>query len=100
MQTDYVEMEINGKKERMSMYTFVGWACLIEAIETIHEKAKELGVSERDESWIKPSAIQKYVEDRRLSLTHQLETELQRPTFSDFRPKRENVLPNSDQRRK
>lgn len=75
MKRDTVEMVIRGKKEQMPLDTFIRWACLIEAVEVIHDKSIELGISDKDDSWIKPTAILKYVEDRIPSMAYEINKE-------------------------
>jgi hypothetical protein len=76
MATDTVELVIKGKTEHMPIETFIRWSCLIEAVEMIHEKSEQLGISEKDDSWIKPSAIQKYIDDRYTTMSYTLAKEL------------------------
>jgi hypothetical protein len=37
---------------------------LIEAVEFIDKKSKQLNISDSSNSWVKPIAIQKYVDER------------------------------------
>ena len=76
MATETVELVIKGKIEHMPMDTFIRWACLIEAVEMIHDKSIELGISEKDDSWIKPSAIQKYIDDRVSTMSYTIAKQL------------------------
>jgi hypothetical protein len=71
-----VELVVKGKVEQMPMSTFIRWACLIEAVEMIHEKSTQLGISERDDSWIKPNAIQKYIDDRVTTMSYEIAKQL------------------------
>lgn len=63
---------INTKKKKkfeMDLDTFVRWGCLIEAIETIDKhvtKQEARGI--KCKNWIKPCAIQKFINERYGSL--------------------------------
>lgn len=71
-----VEIERNdGSIEEMSATEFTRWACLIEAFDFIREKAEQLGVDNL-ELLIKPNAIEKYIEERWVSMLHDVETEM------------------------
>lgn len=76
MAKETVELVIKGKREQMPMRTFIRWACLIEAVEMIHEKSDQLGISDKDDSWIKPNAIQKYIEDRETTMSYEIAKQL------------------------
>jgi hypothetical protein len=51
-------------KEEMSYYELARWMCLVEAIDFIDGKAKQLKLAADDKSWVKPLAIQKYIDER------------------------------------
>jgi hypothetical protein len=65
----------DGSIEEMSSTEFTRWACLIEAFDIIKQKAEELGVDNID-LMIKPLAIEKYIEERWLSMKHDVECEI------------------------
>jgi len=65
----------DGSIEEMSSTEFTRWACLIEAFEFIKEKAEQLGVDNM-ELLIKPAAIEKYMEERAVSMLHDVECEI------------------------
>lgn len=48
----------------MSVYEMSRWMSLIEAVDIISDKCKSLDMNDKDHSWIKPIAIQKYVDER------------------------------------
>tara|TARA_A100001011_G_C14185901_1_gene789019 strand:+ start:425 stop:682 length:258 start_codon:yes stop_codon:yes gene_type:complete len=48
----------------MSVYEMSRWMSLIEAVDIISDKCKTLDMNDKDHSWIKPIAIQKYVDER------------------------------------
>jgi hypothetical protein len=74
-----IEIDIKGKKEYMSVDTFIRWSCLIDAIDVISEKCIQMGLAHDDETWIKPNAIEKYINDRYPSMRHNIINDLQGP---------------------
>ena len=48
----------------MSIYELSRWMSLIEAVGIISDKCDNLDMNDKDHSWIKPIAIQKYVDER------------------------------------
>ena len=70
-------IKINCKKGDvvMSFNEFARWTCLIEAFEFIYKRAKELNVDASD--MVKPMAIEKYIEERYLSVLHDVQIEHQ-----------------------
>lgn len=70
-------MEVKGKEEKMPMETFIRWACLVDAIDVISDKCDSLGMGPDDDSWIKPNAIEKFINDRYLPMKYRLVSELQ-----------------------
>ena len=72
-----IEIEVKGKKETLTVDEFVRWACLIEAVEIASNKADELGKdADKDDCWIKPIAFQHYIDERFLSMKHDIGVEL------------------------
>lgn len=57
----------------MTCVEFAKWACLVEAFHFIQEKAVELNVNL--DNFIKPLAIEKYIEERYPSMLHDVEIE-------------------------
>lgn len=55
---------------RMSLYEFSRWNCLLEAVDIIDQKAHE--INDNSDSWVKPIAIQKYIDERTPSMLHEL----------------------------
>jgi hypothetical protein len=66
----------DGSVESMSPTEFTRWACLIEAFDFIKEKAEQLGLDNMD-LLIKPAAIEKYIEERAVSMLHDVTCEIQ-----------------------
>ena len=54
--------------EEMSYYEFSRWLSLIEGVEFIDKKCKQLKLSDRNNCWIKPNALQKYIDERTPSM--------------------------------
>lgn len=65
----------DGTTKIMEFDEFVRWACLIEGIEKVDEKLLESGISDSDDSWIKPLAFEKYIAERYHSMHHDLKVE-------------------------
>lgn len=65
----------NGKTHEMSIDEMARWACLLEGIEQVSKKCKEIGLGENDDCWIKPLAFQKYIDERFHSMKHDLTVE-------------------------
>jgi hypothetical protein len=62
------------KSEEMSLDTYSRWLCLIEAIELVCSKAKQIKVDiNGNMDWIKPLAFQKYIEERFESMKDEVE---------------------------
>jgi hypothetical protein len=57
----------------MSLTEFARWACLIEAYEFINNKADELGID--SETIMKPSAIEKYIDERFHAMLYDVQCE-------------------------
>ena len=49
---------------KMTMYEAARWLALVRGVEVIDKKARQLGIDlEKEKSWIKPLALQKYVDE-------------------------------------
>lgn len=71
-----IELEVKGKQETMSIEEFTRWACLLEAVEISSNKCEELGIDpDKDDCWVKPIAFQHYLDERYLSMLHDLTVE-------------------------
>lgn len=81
-----IELEVGGKTEAMPLDMFVRWACLIDAVDVISEKCEQLGLDKDDDSWIKPNAIEKFINDRFPSMKHNIISDLKRPGLANIRP--------------
>ena len=60
------------KTEKMSYYELSRWMSLIEGVEYVSKKCDQLGISDRSNCWIKPNALQKYVEERTPSMLFEI----------------------------
>ena len=50
--------------EDMTLYEFARWTSLLRGIELIEGKARQLKINlEDDKTWIKPLALQKYIDE-------------------------------------
>lgn len=68
-QNKYKKKEItirktDDKHDTMNVYELARWMSLMEAVDIIDEKCAKLNLPESNGSWVKPIAIQKYVDDR------------------------------------
>jgi len=71
--TKKINVKINeGTGETMSLYEFTRWNCLLEAVDIIDQKAKEVNFGN---NWVKPIAIQKYIDERTQSMLHEIATD-------------------------
>ena len=54
----------DGKTYDMSEYEICRWMSLLEAVDIIDQKSTQLGVKGAGINWVKPIAIQKYIDER------------------------------------
>ena len=59
-----------------SEYEVCRWLSLIEAVDIIDQKALQLGAKGDSINWVKPIAIQKYIDDRTESMLFELADDL------------------------
>lgn len=69
-----VKVDSNGE-DKMSYYELARWMSLVEAVEVIDKKSKQLNKHESDTAWVKPIAIQKYVDERTNGMLFELTKE-------------------------
>ena len=83
-------IEINKHKERyveitspkknatykLSEYEMARWFCLIEAVDVIDRKASQLGIAGKTINWVKPIAIQKYIDERTEGMLFEIQDDL------------------------
>jgi hypothetical protein len=72
----------NTTNETMSLYEFTRWNCLLEAVDIIDQKAKQ--INNNTSNWVKPIAIQKYIDERTPSMLHEIA--LDRGVKEAFKP--------------
>ena len=65
-----------GEEHIMSQYEVCRWFSLIEAIDIIDKKSDQLGVKGDDINWVKPIALQKYIDERTESMIFELSDDL------------------------
>jgi hypothetical protein len=61
-----------GEEHIMSQYEVCRWFSLIEAVDIIDKKASQLGVKGDGINWVKPIALQKYIDERTESMLFEL----------------------------
>jgi hypothetical protein len=60
----------------MTLFELARWNCLLEAVDIIDSRIDEIEFkTKRRANWVKPIAIQKYVDDRTDSMLHELAVE-------------------------
>jgi hypothetical protein len=70
-----VRRDKEGNKDDMSYYEFSRWLSLLEAIQVVDKKCKQMKLPDADKSWIKPIALQKYVDERTESMLFEITNE-------------------------
>ena len=65
----------NNTTHEMSVPELARWACLLEGIEFISKRSEELGIADTNIDWIKPLALQKYIDERFEAMKHDLTVE-------------------------
>jgi hypothetical protein len=72
-----ISLKIKDQIEEMEYDEFIRWACLIEAVDIVSERAKAISINLLNTNdWIKPIAFQKYIEERFPSLHYNTLQEL------------------------
>jgi len=66
----------SNKEHVMGVETYARWLCLVEAMEFINQKAKISKMDlDKNDNWIKPLALQKYIKQRYPSMFHDFRIE-------------------------
>ena len=65
----------DGTVKTMEFDEFVRWTCLLEGIDYISKACTNNKVDINDDCWIKPLAIQNYINERFHSMKHDLKVE-------------------------
>ena len=64
-----------GESLKMNQDEISRWSCLIEAVEFINKKGDQIGMDMNKGKWVKPIAIQKYIDERFDTMSEELEHE-------------------------
>jgi len=70
-----IQVKLKDKTEEMSVETFARWMCLIEAIDCIQRKCEDDNINIEKIDWVKPIAIQHYINERFHSMVHDVTVE-------------------------
>lgn len=74
--TNIKEPVIEINEEKMSVYEMSRWFCLLDALDLITKKANALNLDlVKEHKWVKPIALQKYIEERINSVVVDVEKE-------------------------
>jgi hypothetical protein len=66
----------SNKTHVMSVETYTRWLCLAEALQLINQQAEKSKIDlEKSNSWIKPIALQKYIQQRFPDMNHDFKVE-------------------------
>ena len=65
------------KEYTLSEYEICRWMSLIEAVDIIDKKIHQMGVSDEKLNWVKPIAIQKYIDERTESMLFEVANDLE-----------------------
>lgn len=70
-----IGITVNDKEEEMTLYTAARWLALINSLEVINTRAAQLNINlEKDTSWVKPLALQKFIDEQTPSCVAQIKT--------------------------
>ncbi len=59
-----VKQKVNVGGEEMSLYEAARWSTLIQGLDVITKRANQLKINlDQDKTWLKPLALQKYIEE-------------------------------------
>lgn len=66
----------SNKTHVMSVDAYTRWLCLAEALQIINEQAQKSKIDlDKNDSWIKPIALQKYIKQRFPAMNHDFKVE-------------------------
>lgn len=80
--TKHITVNTSNGQEQMTIEHYSRWLCLLEAIDFIDKKCDEWGKNMDDVDWVKPIAIQKYIDERFHSVKRDVEYEIDQGMFS------------------
>ena len=66
-----------GENISMTQDEVARWCCLVEAVDIIDKKGSQMGIDMKKNNWVKPIAIQKYLDERFDTMTEEIEHEKQ-----------------------
>ena len=73
--TEPVHVPVGDKTETMSLYQAARWLALMNGLEAINKKAAQLKIDlDKDKTWVKPLALQKFIEEDTPSCIAQVKT--------------------------
>ena len=73
--SETIHINLDGKEHDMSLYTASRWLALITGLEVINEKAAQLKIDlDKDKCWVKPLALQKFINEQTPSCIAQVKT--------------------------
>lgn len=75
------KIKLTGKKGKdyiLTEYEVARWFSLIEAVDIIDKKASQLGTIGDSFNWVKPIAIQKYIDERTEGMLFEIQDDLAR----------------------
>lgn len=85
----YIQIKGNEKDHSLKLDEYSRWLCLIEALEHVNTKAKQLKQDiEKTNDWIKPLSFQKYIDERFDTMVEEVAS-LEKMTFEINIPKPE-----------
>tara|TARA_R110002051_G_C8435465_1_gene454151 strand:+ start:148 stop:429 length:282 start_codon:yes stop_codon:yes gene_type:complete len=68
-------LPVGEEREIVTLYTFARWTALIRGLEAINKKAHQLKINlNTDKSWVKPLALQKYIDQETPSTVAEVKT--------------------------
>ena len=62
-----------GENIQMSREEVARWCCLVEAVDIIDRKGAQMKLDMKKASWVKPIAIQKYIDERYDTMIEEIE---------------------------
>ena len=66
-------IELNGEEQEITLYEMSRWAALMKGIDVIEQRAGQLKINlEKDKSWVKPLALQKYIDEETPSMVAEI----------------------------
>ena len=64
---------LNGEDHDMTLYEMSRWSALMKGIDVIEKRATQLKINlEKDKSWVKPLALQKYIDEETPSMVAEI----------------------------